>query len=229
MAVRRKAPQEPAMSEIHSDDGRTVEKLGREPWVQIDWAELFERTAGKENLPLSTQTLAQVLSARYDCTPGLAREVLQLAVNHGELLSLEVTIGDMSWTYYFNRTSPSGSRSIELIVSTRDFYDTPSDFVPETISKENLKSKYEGIYSHADTTLFDRVINSLEYMIPLLVDGDEVRLHPALTRYVLLRRSHEAISDAIAPCDTAEEGPAFERVLGELGKYSEAKNELTRR
>lgn len=217
------------MSEIHSDDGRTVEKLGREPWDQIDWSELFERTAGKADLPLSTQTLAQVLSTRYDCTPGLAREILQLAVNHGELLSFEVTIGDMSWTYYFNRQYSSGARCIELIVSAHDFYESPTELVPEPVSKEDLKSSFVDFYPHSDATLIDGVLSGMKFMEPLLVDEDEVRLHPALARYALLRRSHEAIYDAIAPCDTAEEGPAFERVLRELGKYSEAKNELTRR
>lgn len=219
-------PQENTMSEIHSDDRRTVEKLGREPWDQIEWAELFERTAGKTDLPLSTQTLAQVLSTRYDCTPGLAREILQLAVKHGELLSLKFILGDMTWTYYFNRQSSSGARRIALLVCVHDLYDTPSDFVPEPISKEKLKSGFGETYPHADTDLFDRVINCMKYMVPLLVDGDQVRLHPALARYELLRTLHEAIYDAIAPCNTAEEGPAFDRVLNVLGEYREAEDAL---
>lgn len=217
------------MSEIHSEDGSTVEKLGREPWDQIDWAGIFERAAGEENHPISTQTLAQLLSTQYDCTPGLAREILQLAVNHGELLSLKVSIDDMSWTYYFNRQSSSGARCIELIVAAHDFYETHTELVPEPISKEDLKSKFVDIYPNADTTLIERAFDGMKFMEPLLVDEDEVRLHPALAGYALLLRSHEAIYDAIAPCDTADEGPAFDRVLRALGKYSEAENELTRR
>jgi len=217
------------MDEIQSDDGSTVEKLGREPWNQIDWSEIFERSAGKEGLPLSTQTLAQVLSTRYDCTPGLAREILQLAVNHGELLSLEVTIGDMSWTYYFNKQTTSGARRIELIVSAHDFYNGRTDLTPEPVSRADLKSKFEECYSGVDSDLIGRVIEHMRYMEPVLLDEDGVHLHPALARYVLLKRSHEAIYDAIAPCDTNEEGPAFERVLRALGEYNEAENDLKRR
>lgn len=217
------------MDEIQSDDGSTVEKLGREPWNQIDWSEIFERSAGKESLPLSTQTLAQVLSTRHDCTPGLAREILQLAVNHGELLSLKITVGNLSWTYYFNRQTASGARRIELIVSSHDFYDSRTDLTPGPISREDLKSKLEDVYSGVDSTLIGRVIEHMRYMVPILLDEDEVHLHPALAKYVLLERSHEAIHDAIAPCDTAEEGPAFERVLRALGEYNEAKNDLIRR
>lgn len=214
------------MDEIQPDDGSTVEQLGREPWNQVDWPELFERSAGKENLPLSTQTLAQVISTRYDCTPGLAREILQLAANHGELLSLEVTIGNLSWTYYFNRQSSSGAHCIELIVCAHHFYDNPTELVPEPMSKEGLKSSFVEFCPHADTTLIDGVFDGMKYMEPLLVDGDEVRLHPALARYALLRRSHEAIHNAIAPCDTAEEGPAFDRVLKALGRHNEAQDAL---
>jgi len=217
------------MSEIHSDDGSTVEKLGREPWDQIDWAELFERAAGKADLPLSTQTLAQVLSTRYDCTPGLAREILQLAVNHGELLSLEITICNMSWTYYFNRQTTSGARCTELIISSHDFYDGRTNLTPEPVSRENLKSSFEECYSGVASDLIGRVIEHMRYMEPVLLDEDGVHLHPALARYVLLKRSHEALYDAIAPCDTAEEGPAFERVLRTLGEYNEAENDLIRR
>lgn len=229
MVVRWTAPQEKTMSEIHSDDGGTVEKLGREPWDQIDWTKIFELTTGKRDLPLSAQTLAQVLSTRYDCTPGLAREILQLAVNHGELLSLEVTICDMSWNYYFNKQTTSGARRIELIVSAHDFYNGRTDLTPEPVSREDLKSIFEECYSGVDADLIGRVIEHMRYMEPVLLDEDGVHLHPALARYVLLKRSHEAIHDAIAPCDTTEEGPAFERVLRALGEYNEAENDLQRR
>jgi hypothetical protein len=214
------------MSEIHSDDERTVEKLGREPWDQVDWPELFERTTGKQDLPLSTQTLAQVLSVRYDCTPGLAREVLQLAVNHGELLSLKITLGDMTWTYYFNKDSASGTCSTELIVSSVDFYDSRTDLTPEPISRDELKSRFIERCPDVDYSLPSRVVEHMRYMEPIVLDEDGIHLHPALARYALVQRSHEAVYDAIAPCDTDEEGPAFDRVLTALGRYSEAQKAL---
>lgn len=223
---RRELHYEENMTKSEEDDVSAVQEFGHEPWKQPNWDKLFEQVAGRRDLPLPKETLSQVMSVRYNCTPGLAEAVLELAQRYNELTEMRIYVGEITWTYYFNKVSQTECDCQDLFILPETFCD-PDSLLPKPVRRDELKSSFADLNRLVDGSFFDRVIESMEYMKPVLLEEDEVRLHPDVSHYYALTRLSTSLTDEVGASEITGYEPALNQVVELLDKHAEVREKLS--
>jgi len=126
------------MDEIHFDDERNVNKIGRHPTKDIDWATIFKDATDGTGEPLMFATLAQIVSELYNIELEKAEIYVYMASGHGELVRVRVDAGSVDSRFYYFLTP----NYVDEIPTNLTIPDLSSEFL--TADREvNLLSKDE--------------------------------------------------------------------------------------
>jgi hypothetical protein len=165
--VRRKAPQEVfRMDEIHSDDGSTVEKLGRDPWLHTDWQDLFERVAGSSEPPLQSDTLSLAVSNQYGCDQEFGETIVRKAAECGPLLRISVKLEDLRWEYYAAKSDVITEPCNWISITDSDVLADDESLAPEAVSRDELVQRIDSRPRQTPIKQVQYIADSIGHLAP---------------------------------------------------------------
>jgi len=195
--VRRKASQDVfRMNEIHSDDGGTVEKLGRDPWLHTDWQDLFERVAGSTEPPLQRDTLVLAVSNRYGCDQEFGETIVRKAAECGQLLRISVKLEDLRWEYYAAKSDVIVESCNWISITGGDVLADTESLAPEAVSRDELVQRVDSRPRQTPIKQVRYIADSIEHLAPFYINDGDPKLQPRVAKNILLRRSHGQIVEA---------------------------------
>lgn len=214
------------MDEIHSDDGRTVEKLGRDPWLHTDWQGLFERVAGSSAPPLQRDTLILAVSNKYDCSRGFAETVIDKAAECGQLLRVDVRLENMVWNYYVAERDVIRESCNWFCIRGADVFADTDSLAPKVVSRDEFVERASSRPRNPPRKQIEYAADNIEHLDPFYaVDGD-LKLQPEVAENILLRRSHAQVVEAVSFSTPKQVNQALADVMRAVSNYNTAKNEL---
>ncbi len=221
-----KTPQEKEMNEIHSDDGSTVEKFGRDPWLQTDWQGLFERVAGSTEPPLQRDTLALAVSNKYGFSQEFGETFVDKAAECGQLFRVQINLDNLTWDYYISEPDVTGDHCNWVSILSSDILADTDELVPEILSRNEVVEKLCARDNQITLNQAQHVADHIECFYPFYADGGDVKMHPQVSKQLVTNRSYAQISEAVSFTTPTGVNEALADVLESVLAYEEATREL---
>lgn len=214
------------MSEIHSNDGRTVNELGRDPWLRTDWQDLFERVAGSSEPPLQSDTLSLAVSNKYGCDKEFAETIVRKAAECGQLLRISVKLEDLRWEYYASESDVITEPCNWICITGGDVLADAESLAPEAVSRDELVQRVDSKPRQTPIKQVQYIADNIERLDPFYVDDGDLKLQPRVAENILLRRSHALVVEAVSFSTPKQGNEALADVMRAVSDYNTAKDEL---
>lgn len=214
------------MDEIHANDGRNVQQIGLDPYLDLNWERIFERIAGSADRVIRGSTLAHFLNQTYHFDMESAELIPYLAYSHCRLLRIYVSIGEISNDYYLVASDDLEDIDARVVISSDIFYQEYKEGAPEELSRNELQDRIHQYNDHVRSKDVQKVVDNIEYLDSFEMFGEKIRMTPAAARVLLMYQAHDRISEATSCFTPADEGPTFIEVMEALADYEQAKKAL---
>lgn len=214
------------MDEIHSDDGRTEEDLGRDPWLHTDWQGLFKRVAGSSEPPLQLNTLALAVGNRYGCDRGFGETIIRKAAECGQLLRIRVRLEGLTWDYYAADPDVVSAPSNRIFISDDEILSDTDSLAPKAVSRDELMKQMSSGSGQVSLNHIQYIADNIEHLTPFYIDDGDLKLHPQVSRQILIRRSHAQITEVTSFSTPTQVNEALAEVMEVVSEYKTAKDEL---
>jgi hypothetical protein len=214
------------MDEIHTDSGRTVENLGRDPWLQIDWQGIFERVVGSSAPPVKRNTLVLVVSNKYGCERGFAETVIDKAAECGQLLRVDVQLEDMKWYYYIAERDVIREPCNWLCIRGADVFVDKDSMAPKVVSRDEIVERVISRPRQSPRKQIQYVADNIEHLDPFYVVDGDLKLQPRVAENILVCRSHAQVVEAVSFSTPKQVNEVLADVMSAVSDYNTAKGDL---